>query len=81
MRAQSLEGLIESPTASKGVEPTSPLGKSVSLENELDGISDTISQSETVVSDSDSSRKKNFMDKCVNKMKSLITKKPASHDT
>ncbi|KAL1451715.1 hypothetical protein WDU94_006069 [Cyamophila willieti] len=75
VRAHSLEGLIETTTPTPS--PTC-VNKSVSLENQLDTISDV-----TQVSDSDSTRpkSKNFMDKCVNKMKSLIQKKPASHET
>lgn len=65
-RTQSLEGLIDHNTS----EQRPVLEKSVSLNEDLDKISDSIA------SDSDTlKRKKNFMDRCVNKVRSLIIKK------
>ncbi|KAI5697789.1 hypothetical protein M8J76_004804 [Diaphorina citri] len=78
VRAHSLEGLIEPAPPRNSTLESGQVNKSVSLENELDTISDVTQTSDT---DSTRSKTKNFMDKCVNKMKSLINKKPASHET
>lgn len=64
-RTQSLEGLIDQTI----MDPLPILEKSVSLNEDLDKMSDS------VTSDSDTlKRKKNFMDRCVNKVRSLIKK-------
>lgn len=67
-RTHSTEGLLES-TACDCPSPEPILEKSASLHEDIDAISDS------VISDSDTlKRKRNFMDRCVNKVRSLIKK-------
>lgn len=67
-RTHSSEGLLES-TACDSPSPEPILEKSASLHEDIDAISDS------VTSDSDTlKRKRNFMDRCVNKVRSLIKK-------
>lgn len=64
-RTHSLENVLDTPSSQ--LRPV--LEKSTSLCEDLDKISDS------VASDSDTlKRKKNFMDRCVNKVRSLIKK-------
>uniref|UniRef100_A0A1B6C0Y2 Uncharacterized protein n=1 Tax=Clastoptera arizonana TaxID=38151 RepID=A0A1B6C0Y2_9HEMI len=66
-RTHSSEGLLESSPTDTQPEP--PLEKSISMHNDLDAISDSVTSGSDTLK-----RKRNFMDRCVNKVRSLIKK-------
>lgn len=67
-RTHSSDALLESnPSTDTHLEPL--MEKSVSLHDDLDNISDSVTSSSDTLK-----RKRNFMDRCVNKMRSLIKK-------
>lgn len=66
-RTHSSEGLLESTPTDSQPEPL--LEKSVSMHDDLDTISDSVTSGSDTLK-----RKRNFMDRCVNKVRSLIRK-------
>lgn len=68
-RTHSSDALLESsPLDEEGREPHQ-LEKSVSLNEDLDNLSDSVTSGSDTLK-----RKRNFMDRCVNKVRSLIKK-------
>lgn len=67
-RTHSSDALLES-TPSSDDPPELLLEKSTSLNADLDSVSDSVTSSSDTLK-----RKRNFMDRCVNKMRSLIKK-------
>lgn len=75
-RAKSVEGLLESSTAEPDlqVQAEAPMKKAKSLEEYLDACDNEDDTNSLVsVSVSDRTKKRNFVDKCINKMKAFMT--------
>lgn len=76
-RARSVEGLLETTASAEPDAPQAPtkvqMKKAKSLEEYLDTCDDDDDDCSVSASVSDHAKKRNFVDKCINKMKSFIT--------
>jgi len=83
-RAKSVEGLLETTVElDSQVQVQAQMKKAKSLEEYLDTCEEDVEDSNSVTASvSDSIKKKNFVDKCINKMKSfMMTTKKTSTDS